>query len=312
MSFQFIYIVKPIRALILINLFFTQLICYHAILNAQTASPQETQKQLLALVDKIEKELNQSHYHTEVEDYFNARSSIESALENIDFLLKLFMPLAERLKTILSEEKSIKNETQNLIDQFIPFKKAEVDKKRAHLISRQLSNRNTTLEIDQLISNQLGLLSNTPSQQANTPNPQKSLEKTQNKLQQIQQLMKDAITLENHVINWLEASNLGKAVYDERNAVQKMEEALELLQQEKQSKKNQQNNQQNSSQSDGAQKQSASEQKKDSGKSKKMSVEEALKELARINKETKDEKKKREEKYGVIQQPGQIPVEKDW
>ena len=236
----------------------------------------------------------------------------ESALENIDFLLKLFMPLAERLKTILSEEKSIKNETQNLIDQFIPFKKAEVDKKRAHLISRQLSNRNTTLEIDQLISNQLGLLSNTPSQQANTPNPQKSLEKTQNKLQQIQQLMKDAITLENHVINWLEASNLGKAVYDERNAVQKMEEALELLQQEKQSKKNQQNNQQNSSQSDGAQKQSASEQKKDSGKSKKMSVEEALKELARINKETKDEKKKREEKYGVIQQPGQIPVEKDW
>jgi hypothetical protein len=43
-----------------------------------------------------------------------------------------------------------------------------------------------------------------------------------------------------------------------------------------------------------------------------MSVEEALKELSKLKKEAEDEKKKREEKYGAVPIPGQIPVDKDW
>ena len=285
---------------------------------AQTKVPQDPKTQLTALVDQIEADFQQSRYNTEIEDYQKATLLTESAMKRIDVLIKFFMPLAERIKRTLEVERSIKNQTQNLIDQFIPETKKAIEEKGKSIVQRQLSNRNDTLEIHALVENQLKQLAASPDTNQTGSSPQPDNAKTRETLAQVKNSIKEAVAFENSAINSLEASEWRQAVVEEQRSIEKMEEALKLLQGKSQNQpQDRQNRQSTSDKSNEAQQNQQSgepNQTKQNPKetTSKMSADEALKELSKINKESRDEKRRREKKYGVVRVPGQIPVEKDW
>ncbi len=288
---------------------------------AQTDDPQNLKTRLTALIDQIEADFQQSRYETEIENYGGAQSKVESAIKSIDVLVKIFMPLAERIKAIINEEKFIKHQTQNLIDQFIAENERTVEKRRDGIVQKQLSNRNDTLEILALLERQLQQLDATAdSGPADSPPSRPDREKTKETLAKVDRLLEEAVTFENRAINGLEAAKLDEAVADEQRSIEKMEEALKQLQgEDSKQPQNRQNDQSASNDSNDSRQNPQSGEQKGKGQqekatdtAKKMSVDDALKELSRIDKKAREERDRREKKYGAVRVPGPIPVEKDW
>ena len=201
----------------------------HYVSSAQSNNPQDVRKQLMAVMDRIESGFHQSRHDAEIGDYKKAKSAVDSTMEHIEMLEKTFMPLVERVKTILQEERAIKNETQNLIDQFIPEDVPSIDKKREAITKKQLSNRNDTLEIGALLRRNIDLLDSSPDTSQTQPSSQPDREKSREILTQVEKLMQEAVAFENSAINWLEGDNLRQAVTEEQRSIEKMEEAVKLL-----------------------------------------------------------------------------------
>jgi len=266
----------------------------------------------------IEQALIQSNNLVENGEYGKANESTQAVLQGLDVLIEAFMPLDERIKKLLESETSIRQRTKEI--------SSNIDGRRikeADLIHDQIVNREKTEKTSALVSQQI------TQQETGKPQNLSSDRETDNQeiFIKIRQLLDESAGFQTETISLLESNHYSAAIPKEEKAMDKLKEALKELQQESTDSQQSQNSQ-DSQQTQDQQKQSSSQQPDNSSQkqqgqqkeesngaeedNKKMTAEEALKELARLRKQATDEMKKRQEKYGISATTDQIPVDKDW
>jgi hypothetical protein len=255
-------------------------------------------------------------------NYHQAQNGTQTSIESLSILLNLFMPLTERIKVIWEKEKEIVSQTAKLptgasrlgteilsgIDKLMTMQHENIDK--------------TQKAMDSIVQHlKQGSNTNTQTRQHRQPS-QKEL------LDRVGTLLKQAKRHQTAASEFLAGHEMKPALQSEIKAEKALKEALDAFQNQQQKKRQQQKNKQ--SQQNGNKKQSQEKTPQDSkesnqnpGKStekpaatskseKKLSPQEALKELYRLRKEADAEKKRREKAAGMQAIPGRVPIEKDW
>ena len=278
---------------------------------AQNQIQQNPNQLLTNLLNHLEHQMVLNNQDILTNNLTNTDKNLNEINDNLMILIDVFMPLAERLKTLQKQEKTIVNKTQNLPDQHIPLTPEEHKKQNQNIIQEQVKTQADTRKIKDLISQQKQSMatSNSPS----SKQQQSAIDKVNQLLEFIDQAFKN----ENLALNYLQDNLTKPALAEEKKALEQIEEALKLIsppqpkkdQQQSGNQQQQQNQKQDQqTKNDQEDKNKASQKKPDP----KLSAEEALKRLAQLRKKAEDERKKREKKYGVTMTPQQIPVEKDW
>ncbi len=261
------------------------------------------------LNQNIEQAMIQSKNQVESGEYGKANESTKAALQGLDILIEAFMPIDDRIKKLLENENSILHRTRK-----ITSGNNKMGVKDENLVHDQIVNREKTEKTSELVARQIAEQKTGTAQNSN---PESNTD-NQETFGQIKQLLDEAASFQTEAINHLEDDQYSAAIPKEEEAIDKLKKALEKLKQESdsQNSKDSQDSQDQQKQSNDKTHQEKGQQKEDSEgtaeENKKMTAEEALKELARLNKQANDEMKKRQEKYGVSATTEQVPVDKDW
>ena len=283
---------------------------YQPQINAQNQVQQSSKQLLTSLLNQIEQQMLTNNQDILTNNLTHASSGFDNIKSNLKVLIDVFMPLAERLKALQKQEKTILNKTQNLEDQYIPLTPKDQKIQNQIIIQEQLITRNDTQKTRDIIIQQKNAIT------ANNNAQSKPQPKTIDTVIQLSEYINQALKNENQALNHLHNSQLKQAISEEKKALEQIEKALKLISppnNQKQKQDQQANNNQKQKQDQQAKKdQKGQKQSSDKKADQQLSAEEALKILAQLQKKAEDERKKREEKYGVKISPQQLPVEKDW
>ncbi|MCP4297134.1 MAG: hypothetical protein GY786_16150 [Proteobacteria bacterium] len=281
---------------------------------------EDNHKQLVSLIDQLSKDNQKISENIISEDFSSAQSNSDDLLYKLRGLIEIFIPLQDRLKSLISEEQKIQNGNNFLGKETHPLSDYSQGL-LSDLVKKQNVNQEKTLLAASIIANQISALEENKQPQGN---PEKG--KKKNLLIKVRELVAKAGVIEAGVISTLQTKDFTRAEGEITHSINLLKEALEMFQKKggQQNSQNQQDEkQQSKNQNQEKQKQEAknqndkprndkSEGEKEEGKQQKMSPEDALRKLAEIQKRDRDELKKREKRFGKLKTPGQIPVEKDW
>jgi len=290
--------------------------------SSQTTPQRDPSLEIEKILNLVRTGMNNSDEQIERGNYHQAQNGTETSIESLSILLDLFMPLTERIKVIWEKEKEIVSQTERLPTDTARLGKEtlpEIEK----LITTQHENIDSTQRAVDSIVQHLKQGSNTNNQtDQNRQQSQKEL------MDRVENLLRQAKTHQSVASDFLVGHEMKPALQAEIKAEKKLKEALDAFQNQQQKNRQQQQNEQ--SQQNGNKKQPQGKTPKDSqesnrnpGKStekpgttskseKKLSPQEALKELYRLRKEADAEKKRREKAAGMQAIPGRVPIEKDW
>lgn len=265
---------------------------------------------------KIEQDMEDSNKSITQENYYKAQKLTDKALNGLNLLIDVFMPLPERIKMLLRNEKGILDKTHHFANQV--RNKTEIRKEASTDLSQlQINNRDLTGKSIEILKRQLDSLASRPQ----TTQPNHNDSESQNEtIKQVERLLFDSRNFQNNVISFLDKSKLDKAIQEEEKAINKLEEALDKLRQNDKKNPQSQANQQHAQKQDqtgkdqSASKQDPSKQKDKSTASNpdRMTPQAALKELSRLQKKAEDEKRRRKRQYGEVKIPHRFATEKDW
>ena len=282
--------------------------CIHSQqITAQNQIQQNPNQPLMNLLNQIEQQMVKHNQDILTNNLTHPNDDFNNIKKNLKILIDVFMPLAERLKVLQKQERTILHKTQNLADQYIPLTPKEQKTKNQNIIEEQLVTRNDTQKTRDIIVQQKNSIAT-----SNT----KPQSKTIDTINQLSDYIGQALKNENQALNHLHNNELKQAISEEKKALEQIEKALKLIsppqaknnQKQDQQAKNNQNQKQDQQAKKNQNQKQASEKKADQ----QLSAEEALKLLAQLQKKAEDERKKRKKEYGVTLSPQQLPVEKDW
>ena len=233
------------------------------------------------------------------------------------------MPLPDRIKELIAEEKEILKDTIELESNRNQKRRINQETKQA-LTHSQIKNRDeTTISIQQLTHH----LQTSPEKNPGPTSGQEKDEKLKQQRQlltEVQKLLKSAYNLQNQAVTHLNQSNFAAAIPEEKKSIEALKKALDKLTQDPQQNQKRQKEQAKKPQSGDSQQKQAKKSNKNSANdksrpqgqqskdNKRLTPKAALKELAKLRKKAKEEKKRRERAYGKIAIPNKAPVEKDW
>lgn len=289
---------------------------------AESASA--TYQQMESTQQRIEQHMLQSKKLLEKGEFSKARELSNLILADLDRLVEIAMPLQERITQVLEHEKSILNQTEQAAPGNHSVSDPLLKEQINNLIRDQTANIERTESLSKHLSKQLKLKTARQTNESLDPNlPPETVNAVKQFIEQSAAFQADANSaLKDHLLT--------KAKTKEEQAVTALVKALELLDQREQAESNGQaqstpqsnqhaNNQQpsdNQSQPQTHTKQDQQQEMKSvqstANRTKRMTAQEASKELQRMRKQAQVEKAAREENYGPLVGKQQIPVEKDW
>ncbi|MCP4754029.1 MAG: hypothetical protein GY866_24355 [Proteobacteria bacterium] len=288
----------------------------------QTGAPGNLLGQLEDIGGRIEQDIVLGNLQIDKGNYGEAEKLTNRVLGNLNILVEVFIPLQERIRKLLKNERDILDNTHRLQNR--PHQDvANTGRDQQNLIDHQIRNRDETEKTVQITEQQRQSLTekNDPSGRNQTKTP--ANEGQVELLKRIQELLKDARTHQDSAVEFLDESRFEEAVKVEKQSIEKLEEALKEFQGTQNEKKQSQKQDKQSQKQDGqsqnrknppqdGREQAERKKPSDSSKKEQMTPQAALKELSRLRKKANDEKKRREKKYGKISTHDSIPVEKDW
>ncbi len=296
--------------------------------NSQTDFSLEIER----ILNRAQTGMNLSDEQIEKGNYNQAQDGTEISISSLSILLDLFMPLTERIKLIWENEKEIVSQTKGYTKETTHSEKGILPEIKK-LITAQQENIGGTQKAVDTVAQQLKQGNDTPNQsnQNGQQSNQKAVQSQKALLDRVGKLLKQAKTDQVAAVDLLAGHEIKSALQSEIIAEKKLKEALEAIQNHQKQNSQQQRNNQSKQSSKEKQSQSRNQQKqKDSQEpnqnqvkpkaeagaaaksQKKMSPQEALKELYRLRKDTDAEKKRREKAVGKQAVPGRVPIEKDW
>jgi len=285
--------------------------------------------QLEGHVERLFVNMEKSRKLFEIENYKESQQYSNQSIDILEQLGDLFMPIDERIRWSRDEEQKILIELESKV------KKRSKSNDKAftkNLVKRQSKNKQKTVETVNIIDKYKDEQSNKQHNQTNDPGA-KSSQIDESTLIKVNTLLQDAVQAEAKVIKSLNKIDFSGAQSKAKISYEKLDEALQLLSENQDSKNSSDQRDQNSddnekNQKDGnkdeSNKENQSKESKNSNQSstpsdekdqaskQKISSKDALKELAKLMKAQNDEKKQKEKKYGRLNVPSRIPVEKDW
>lgn len=299
---------------------------------APSSSPTE---QLNAVLNAIEMDQEESDRFLREENFEQAGVLTEQGMEKLKMLIEVFMPIHERIKKLLETEREILTGTEGLALLLSDGDIHEIPEQKRPVLFAQKDNVDAARKTLQLLEKHLQSMAMAPDQQQQQAAGGKKEEqqKQLRMLEDVQALVTEALSAEEAATDQIGNELFDDAILSEKEAIEKLEEALKKFQQDskqnqqknqqqnqqnqdqqnqkqqKDQKQNQQQNQQNQNQQQDSKNNEQQAQKK---KEKKLSPKEALKELNKLRQKADKERKLREKKYGVIQGPQTVPVDKDW
>ena len=274
----------------------------------QASTRRKTDENLDNILSKIESTISQSTQNIESERYQLAEDFTQRALGEIGVLVEMFMPLRERIQRLLKKERSILLSTKSILRK---KRGVSVNQVLDSLILGQTQNREATEKAIRFIRQRPH-----PLQDKNTSRPPRS-DHPDNRKATLSQTVGKLLTLakdhENDTIASLGKKQLKKAILDETRAIKKLEEALEKLKQtSKQSSSSSKKDKKSSARRDPPKDQKEGKRSEKKSRLQKMSAKDALKKLSQIQKNSRDEKKRRKRESGKVSIHERAPVEKDW
>lgn len=289
--------------------FITGLLISQGKISEAQESSNDNLQQLISLIDQLSKDNQRISENIIREDYSSAQSSSDNLIASLANLVEIFIPLEERLKNLIVEERKIQNGTVFLQKEKIPLSNSS---KRLALsvMEEQKLNRDKTKKTALIIKSQVATLKEKKDRKGDVGNEGKK-----NLLEEIEKLVSSAGTLENSALRFMKKTDFVEAEQKVLYSIEELEKALKKLRKDgKKKQSNQESDQQNKKKSDENREQKKNTEgiEKKRGKNKKMSSRDALKKLTEIQKRNRDELKKREKRFGKLKLPEQVPVEKDW
>ena len=305
---------KNIESVIFKICFATILVLNSFSLIGQPTNKDEPLEKLRQITEEIDNNLHNSSQQIEIGNFENARDLNQKTLTQLEQLADIFMPLPDRIKELIQSEEIILDGTRDLASDMEQNQKVDQEAKQT-LTHDQIKNRDSTIKTVGILEQQL---KSGEIQAHSTDKGKKGNQEQQKKLlREIQSLLNSAYAAQDQASGSLNRSDFTAAIPAEKRSIEDLKKALEKLskksQQNKKQKSDQQQNQQNPDKEKEANRENKTDTNTQESKDKKqLSPEEALKELAKLRKRAKEEKKRREDVYGKVAIPDRAQVDKDW
>lgn len=308
------------------GIFFLILVILIAEPSVAQLKDQKTSGQIQQLLSSTEHNLNDSRDMILADDYARSKKNGRSALQNIERLKEIFLPLPNRLKRILKNEKLILKNTAQLNPSGDQFEKnigkvregqqannkqlgiALNQSRELEKLAKQNGNKGLTGKsgISPVLNKALEyqLRAEVELERKNLPEAKKAQEKSIVLLEKLLKQQKNKTQQNNKSKNKSEDNQKDSSNNAQKNQTSSPKKN-KTSENGKEQEKGQKNKQYGTSDKNGKHKQLPV------AKEKKVTGKQALKELMRLQQKYEKERKAREEKYGVIRQ-GRVNVEKDW